>query len=197
MIMTKEEIQGIFTEWTMKLKNAGYPVAFNLSPELDWTKSTRNWGVCDVKGLRSGNPHYTISLTEHMTHISRRAVENTVIHELLHTIDGCMNHGPLWKSYAGHVEHDFGYHIMRVNGDKSPEDVSYLRGLRAAKSKGHFIYIIKCPECGTEWRYDRLAPVVKDPSHYSCRRCHRKLEADNYEPAFARDGAYRRRAANR
>ncbi len=53
------------------------------------------------------------------------ALKNTIIHELIHTIPGCMNHGKYWKAYAKLANRKLGYHIT-VSSTASEEGITFL-----------------------------------------------------------------------
>lgn len=73
-------------------------------------------------------------------------LENTIIHELIHTIPGCMNHGPKFKFYADAVNMRYGnkYHISRCN---SMADEGIIKERRPIK------YIIECNNCHYQYKY--------------------------------------------
>lgn len=88
---------------------------------------------------------------------------NTVVHEILHTCKGCMNHGSLWKQYASIMNRAFGYDISRTSSYEE-------RGLERPKSK----YTIKCDGCGQETGRDKRSKLITHIHHYRCK-CGGKL----------------------
>lgn len=88
-------------------------------------------------------------------------LKDTIIHELLHTVYGCMRHNTLWKHYANIVNIRYGYNISRVaTCDDTGVSNDYLRN----KSK----YILCCDKCHTEFYRQRLCPVVQNTWRYRC-----------------------------
>ena len=55
-----------------------------------------------------------------------RGLENTILHELLHTCPGCNNHGEIWKTYAEKVNAAYGYNIKRCSD-------AYEKGIAGAE----------------------------------------------------------------
>lgn len=79
-------------------------------------RAKKRWGQCR---LIDGKYYINISEVLLREENSIRGLEETIIHELIHTCEGCMNHGPVWKAYVETVNKAFGYNIKRTN---SPYD---------------------------------------------------------------------------
>lgn len=84
-----------------------------------------------------------------------QALENTVLHELLHTVDGCFNHGEKWQSMASKVNKAYRYNIKRCS-------TSAEKGVSAnvCYSKETYHYIITCESCNSTWKYKRHCSIV-------------------------------------
>ena len=93
-------------------------------------------------------------------------LKNTIIHELLHTCEGCMNHGTNWKRLADKVNRVYGYNISRVGSLPKEKDVKEI-----IKPN----YIIKCSKCGKTYSRIKKSKLVQHPEHYRCGRCGGKL----------------------
>lgn len=105
--------------------------------EIKWNgRISRKWGYC----RKTGN-HYDISIARRLDDdaIPDEKVMSVILHEILHTCPGCMNHGKLWKSYGKLIKHI--YHI-KIKTTSSAEDLN-------VENK----YIIKCRNCGCKTRY--------------------------------------------
>ena len=175
--MTKLEIQNLFNEWVIKLRENNYPIGKNINKNLNWLNSYNSYGMCYYK-----DNEYHISISKYMTEKSKKAVENTIIHELLHTINDCMDHGRLWKYYSRKIYNEFGYNIKRCGGDKSKEDKNILLKIRMSKIKNKPKYVVKCPCCGRQWTFIRISKCVKNPENFDCLKCKHPLESVNYRP---------------
>lgn len=66
----------------------------------------------------------------------------TIMHGLLHTCDGCNNHGELWRKYAALVDSAYHYEVL---GFRTRKQV-FLK----EKEKG-IIHRLKCPGCEGFW----------------------------------------------
>lgn len=90
----------------------------------------------------------------------KRMIES-MIHELIHTLPNCMNHG-----------YDFLY-AARIFMRKYPEYNITIKsdggeGYIQPKKEVHYKYIITCPKCGKTYKYQRKTDAVKYPFLYHC-----------------------------
>lgn len=73
----------------------------NIVEVIPNTRAKSRWGQCKrVSGGYSIN--INIDLLDERN--DYKGLENTLIHEILHTVDGCMNHGPNWKRAADRIK---------------------------------------------------------------------------------------------
>lgn len=91
---------------------------------------------------------------------AKNRILSTVIHELIHTIPGCMNHGYNFKYYASLVNRK--YPSLQIQRCTSMEECG------VQKKKKDFTYIIKCNFCGHEFKYRRKPQVL---GYLNCCRC--------------------------
>ena len=90
-----------------------------------------------------------------------------VIHELIHTIDGCFNHGKKFKQIAAAV--NLRYPQYNITTETAAED--YNITIPESPNK----YKVTCTQCGYSYFYKRKSGVwsyVNKPhSPYCCGRC--------------------------
>lgn len=85
-----------------------YDVRFTVN-----TRAKKRWGQCIRRVNGSYDININVILLDESTDI--RGLENTILHELLHTCEGCMNHGAIWKKYAEMVYKAYGYNVKRTS----------------------------------------------------------------------------------
>ena len=91
-----------------------------------------------------------------------KMIRDVYAHELLHTCDGCYNHGPEFHRWAKVIYNELGY-LIDTHAD---EDASnYFHSLISHK------YLIQCDKCGSQNWQDRKSDVVMNPSNYICSKC--------------------------
>lgn len=122
------------------------------------TRAKKRWGLCSYT---SNGFIIEISSSLLQDDVSREALMNTLMHEVLHTVDGCMNHGKQWKYYAGIINLKYGLNIKSATtaAEKKIED------------NDSYNYIIACPKCGYQWKYIRMSKCVKHPERFSHTGC--------------------------
>ena len=126
------------------------------------TRAKQRWGLC------SPNPDgtFTIEISNRLLedNVSKDALYNTVMHELLHTVEGCLNHKEKWKKCAEIVNKKYGFNIKRTT---SAEEKNIT-------TETDYKYIIQCPDCGYQWKYIRMTKCVKYPSRFKHIGCSTK-----------------------
>lgn len=135
----------------------------NIDPNVTVnTRAKTRFGQC--RKVPYGKYDYQININALLLGADKKKAMNTMVHEILHTVKGCMNHGALWKSHANTMNNKFGYDISRTS---SYEKV----GIERPKYK----YIVKCKSCGIEIGRQKKSKLITQISRYKCR-CGGKLE---------------------
>ena len=123
-------------------------------------RSKSRLGQCSKKGN-----FYEIQISEYAT-VDKEKTFNTLMHETLHTVEGCMNHGSKWQKLANIVNKKYGLTVATIS--KISEDQKQER-MKSVK------YIIKCKKCGNEGGYMKKSKVVSNVDRYRCK-CGGSLE---------------------
>jgi len=166
-----ERIQELFERTIEECIRAGIPLGRFQKEVYINNRAIRRWGACKHVGttrfFEGRRPIFRIELSARLAEYGTDSdVRNTLAHELLHTCDGCLNHGSLWNRYARKMNETYGYHIKsRANGDEM--EAQELHGER------HSIYRYEatCVGCGERIYRMRRSKFVEHPEAYRCRRC--------------------------
>lgn len=166
---TKEQVTRWLHEERENLIRLGIPVSSGICPEIRFSRATSWYGQCQQNRVCEGKRYkFQISISEYHLQSSERAIRNTLIHELLHTCPGCLNHGLKWKYYADLVQKELGYNIVRAGGDKDKN--SAMEAARQAKRAGYQTkYLLVCTKCGQEFPRFRKSSLVLHPEKYRCK----------------------------
>lgn len=106
---------------------------------------------------------------------SEHGIKSTIAHEYLHTCDGCLNHGALWKRYASMVS-DL-YNINRAN---TMEQNGISKEVANTIHNSGVKYAVICSNCGHEWKYKRMCKTLRVIDRCTCPYCNaQKLELHN------------------
>lgn len=172
--MTAERFENLVSYWKEMLKINGYPISDKIIDFIKFNESTSYFGMCTKDKITN---KYQLKFSIFLLRLSDQAIQNTIIHELLHTVPNGMCHTGEWKKYALKVKRDFGFDIKRIGGDKSPEDLASFRENKKTKvNRSQNIYIIKCQDCGQIFIYRKMTKALKNilannTAGYHCGKC--------------------------
>lgn len=145
-----------------ELDNIGIEYGNVVSWEVN-TRAKQRWGQCRHLG---GNCH-SINISSRLLQddVADEGAKNTIIHELLHTVKGCNNHGTEWQRMADKVNKAYGYNIKRCSSadEKGVPDIEVIPN--AVKHK--FI----CEGCGQVIVRTKESKFTKNYQNYRCGRC--------------------------
>ncbi len=130
-------------------------------------RARKRLGCCRKTGTAM-SPRYQIEISHLCSGLDDRELKEIVLHELLHTCRGSMNHGAGWKANTARVKEKLGYEI------RSTADMEKL-GLDEAVAD-NFKYSITCLNCGSVMYRMKKSRVVSHPGSYRCSRCGGMLE---------------------
>ena len=138
---------------------SNFPIG-EIAPNLKMTNAKSFWGRCD-KTLKNGKPIFEIEISQQLLYAEEIEILTTLMHEVLHTCDGCDNHGEKWKHYAAIANKKYGYHIQtKTSSDTKYKDATYL-----PKAS----YCVQCKKCGKNYEFQRKAKIVLYPELYRCK----------------------------
>ncbi len=126
------------------------------------TRARRRWGQC----RKFPDGHYEINISERLLESPEQkdALRTTILHELLHTCYGCMNHGKRWKMYAEKVNAALGCTIRATESSKE-------MGLPEETGRAVYKHKFVCRTCGAVVYRQRESRFTKNYQYYRCARC--------------------------
>ncbi len=142
------------------------------------TRFKKTWGqtkVINIHKSKNNKTHYdfAIDISSRLLedNVGDMATKNTVMHEILHTVDGCLNHGAKWKAVADKVNKAYGYNIKRCTSSSE-------KGLEPIKIKRNYSknYVMVCKRCGAEVIKHRMSNFVRYPQFYRHVNCNGTFE---------------------
>lgn len=160
-----KNLQKYFNLCVSNLEAINIPVAKNISYKVN-SRARSRWGQCKQQDGR-----YIIEISNLLLdgRCPEESLLNTIYHELLHTCEGCMNHGKTWKKYATKVLTSYGVNITRVSSvQEKLGDSTFCAEVikeRQAKRKS---YCVECSVCHTKCIYHKRINV----GNYVCGKCH-------------------------
>lgn len=156
---TLTDIQNEIEEDIQILCSLGYTSISDKRIKAKFMHRARQLGVTSKKSAYT----YEIGINEEYLRVADpKEVHNTIMHECIHCVDGCMNHGEKWKTIAAKVNARFDFTPITRTGN----DENYDSYMHANKCK----YRLSCDKCGAEWYYMRRGKVL-DECKQGKRRC--------------------------
>lgn len=124
---------------------------------------TTKFGACHRD--RYNKRFFTIKLNKLMLdNCNSEQVHNTIMHEVIHSVDGCFNHQDKWKRIADLVNRNYVYSpISRVGRDTDLTNAINQYSLE----KGY--YKITCDKCGSSWTRRKKSAIVKGCQNGTCK----------------------------
>lgn len=132
------------------------------------TRAKRRWGQCQIvcNSQYWKNRQYSINISDRLLQddVKDEACLDTIIHEILHTCDGCMNHGCKWKELAELVNECYAcYNIQRCSSSEE-------KGIECkTEYKPHYRvhnYAVRCSKCGYTIYRERMSNLIKYPHEF-------------------------------
>ena len=88
------------------------------------------------------------------------------MHEIIHCMPNCSNHGSEFKKYARYINYKLGYNISRV-GDKNSDLIK--SNIEVCTEHQKYNYKIECTKCGYSFFRKRLN--CDFDKKYRCGKC--------------------------
>lgn len=161
MEYTTEQVRKMVYSFREDMLSRGIKVGRVIN--VRFTESSRNYGTCQRVMMGC----YEITITDLGLHGD---VMSTIVHELIHTVDGCMNHGSKFQSIAKELSRVYN---LDLGTHASKKEMAMTREYRISKAR----YVIKCsnPKCSCLILRERAVGVVKHPERYTCATCGGKM----------------------
>ena len=87
---------------------------------------------------------HKIEISSWVMQLDEAIIKNTIMHELIHCIPDCNNHGKEFKKYANYINTQLGYNI-KTTGNKKDD---YQKSNLEYHEEINFKYKIQCKACG-------------------------------------------------
>lgn len=181
--MIEPELKDIYLRCRGICEDLGIPVGKVRDVSFNKRKWTRSLGKC-----RRADSIYIIEIRRDLVSpgCPPDLLMNTMLHELLHTCPGCMNHGKSWHAYAAMLN-GLGFNVQsQTKAEELPEEMH--RSAQGAEqvygtpphtrqhisSRPQYRYELVCANGHHIYR-QKMSKAVKHPELYRCQ-CGAKLK---------------------
>lgn len=168
----QEELERLFTECKNELLSIGIDISNKEYGTISIKIAKRNnkrYGCCKQENpdkrykvvRKVGRRRYvqyerfenhTIEISKWVMELDDKIIKNTIMHELIHCMPFCNNHGDMFKKYAKFINNNLGYDISRLGNRKEDSEKSNVE-----YHEKEYKYTIKCTSCGKEFHRNRLS----------------------------------------
>ena len=164
-----KDVQKLFNECVMEMESIGMDISTRILEVKVNSRLSRALGRCGiVYRTMEGGAWYRIEIQPNMLAdgIADRVPKNTLMHELIHTCPGCMNHGYEFQRRAEAVNRKLGYNIHTTTNSESLE----AAGVQLKRKSAN--YRIVCMKCGktveTRSRWSSTLEHIGSYRHSNC-----------------------------
>ena len=185
----EERLQSLFNE----CKDELYKIGINLDDEIVGQisigfskKNCKRYGCCKQEkpvystkyiekvGRRrylkyTRYSEHNIEISKWVMDLNTDIIKNTIIHEIIHCLPNCSNHGTDFKKYANYINYKLGYNIARLGNKKKD-----LKDSNIQVQSEKFNYKIECMSCGYSFYRKRLN--CNFGRKYRCGKCAGKFQ---------------------
>ena len=151
-----------------KRNNQRYGCCKQEKPDKKYKTITKKGRHKIIKYEKFTNHH--IEISPWVMDLDDKIIKNTIIHELIHCLPYCNNHGEEFKKYAKFINQKLGYNISRVGNKKEDFEKSNIE----LKEQDNYKYKIICKGCNQEFYRKRLNKNFL--RKYRCGKCGGKFE---------------------
>lgn len=119
---------------------------------------------------------HQIEISKWVMELDDNIIKNTIMHEIIHCIPYCNNHGQEFKKYANLINTQLGYDVSRVGNKKKDFEKSNIE----YNEPPNYKYKIICKACGQEFYRQRISKNFK--RKYRCGKCNGTFEVITLDP---------------
>jgi predicted SprT family Zn-dependent metalloprotease len=159
----------LMEEGLAEMKAVGLRPAGKILSIRENRRAKKRLGCCR-KISTSGASGFELEISTLLREKEDRVIKEILLHELLHTCRGCLNHGAKWKAGAELMNQTYGYHITTT--------ANYDALQLEEPEKQPYRYIICCQHCGNIGYRMRKSKVIKTPKNYRCAKCGGPLKVE-------------------
>lgn len=144
------------------LKDINIPITNSLNPTIEVVNASSFWGMCHSDGRGYA---YRIRLAKMLLAQPENIIMETILHELIHTCPGCMNHGRQWKEYVRKCNA-----IYNTNINANPYKYDAKRAAEVVNMEPVKVaHRVQCTCCGRTWDRARNSNLTLHPERYHCQ----------------------------
>lgn len=155
---TQKDLNAMLQRAIDEAAEAGLTIG-DIDETIYFTRATKTYGKCER--IEGG---FAIHISKYFKDNDEQEVMEMLVHEVLHTVPGCFNHGAGWKNAAELVNKKYGYNISRLSNVE-------MNGIAASEKVVVYKYVVHCADCDNKMYRQRKSKLVTHPQNYTCGAC--------------------------
>lgn len=163
-MVTKEKANKLLAKSIKMIEELGYKSNMEIDRELRFYPAISYFGKIKKMTDENNNRYYKISLSTYHLENGEKAVLKTLLHEVIHTLDNCFNHGSKFQEVAKKANKVYETNIGTYGSISDGETLNKY-------NKNKYKYIVKCKNCGQTIKRKVKSKLIKNLSHYCCSSC--------------------------
>ena len=165
-LCTDKTINKIYDEVYQEAQSLGLLSLHKEKHPLYIIKSVKTWGMCRWRKINPELYDCAVCLNEKIILAkSYDAARKVLVHEVAHIAAPGKHHSDAWYRAGNRLGQKWNIAVHRTDNYEGIE----LKGEEEAK------YIVECPKCHRQWKYNRMCKTVEKYDKYYCCACHEHL----------------------
>ena len=158
-------LKKLYEQVRNELESINVPISRNIKNVVINNRARSRLGCCKIDKNILGKTTYIIEISAFALEYENKRIKEILAHELIHTCQGCFNHGKIWKLYAAMANRAYGYEIKRTSAIENTgvENIN--------RTQENWKYVLNCEKCGQIIKRKRLSSLVRYPWNYKCSKC--------------------------
>lgn len=183
-----EKLYNLYNECILELKSIGIDITNENIDIKIALRNTKRYGCCKCENPIKSSltkekrgrkiiekyqkfENYHIEISKWVMLLDEKIIKNTIMHEIIHCLPSCNNHGKQFKDYANYINKNLGYNISRVGNKMEDYKTS---NIQPEKLITQYNYRIICKKCGITSYRQRISKGFT--LKYRCAKCGGNLE---------------------
>ena len=159
----QERLNNLYKQCIEELKiiNIDSPKKRTIDIKIN-TRSKKRYGCCK----KISKDKFQIEISEWVMDLNEDIIKNTIMHELIHCLPRCNNHGEYFKKYAELINEKLGYNISRIGNKKNDYEKS---NKEFTEKQVNYKYKVICDGCNQTFFRQRISRSFT--RKYRCGKC--------------------------
>lgn len=157
------DLQKLFMKCINELKVIDIPFSSNIIKVAANSRLSSTYGRCKRTRNSNGTFDYQIEIASFLLNdnLPDKVVRSTIMHEIVHTCNGCFDHGKLFHKYGEIISDCYDVEITTYVSKECMDIVKKAGLVHKRKQPKSDSWEFQCIDCNNIWRYSRKPKFCK------------------------------------